>query len=195
MPKRFVFFSWTYAFGTAMGLLFIASLITLGFVMGEMTFALVGLVPAAGCVYLARRTRVVVALDGDVLSVLPGLGPRTTVQLAAGTRLTSGAPYRSSVAREANRAQLDVVDHAAVDGPVIEENSTATRTVGRILRVLKFLLSDHGGGFMGPIVREDLGRLRVKTATGTLRTFVLPADGDANATRLEELCAALDPPK
>lgn len=79
-----------------MGLLFVASLIVLSAMMGTWMFALIGLVPAAGCVYLARRTRVSIVLEGDVLSVLAGLGPRRNVQLPPGQASSSDTPYRGA---------------------------------------------------------------------------------------------------
>ncbi len=193
MSKRFVFFSWQYAFGTAMGLLFVASLVALSVMMGTWMFALIGLVPAAGCIYLARRTRVSIALEGDVLSVLAGVGPRRIVQLPPGQASTSEAPYRGAPSRVPDRGQLDIVDHAEVDGPVIKENTRLTRVVGAVLRALRFALADEMGGLAGPSVREQMGRLRVSTATGAVRTFIIPAEGEANETKLKALQAALNP--
>lgn len=176
-----------------MGLLFVASLIVLSAMMGTWMFALIGLVPAAGCVYLARRTRVSIVLEGDVLSVLAGLGPRRNVQLPPGQASSSDTPYRGASSRVPDRGQLDIVDHAEVDGPVIKENTKLTRVIGAVLRALRFVLADEMGGLGGPSVREQMGRLRVSTAAGAVRTFIVPAEGEANETKLKALQAALNP--
>lgn len=189
MRKRFVFWSSEYAVASALGVLMALAWI---FVSGAApAIVAISALPLIASVVLARRARVMVQLDAGTLRVRAGLGPAVTLALPAPEGDDVEDPYRDTDVPAVNQAELQVMDHAKFDGPTVEEKTALTRGIGKAIRLARWLVTLGGPHYK---VNEKLGQFTVEQADGSVRRFVVPAEGADNEDRIVELKAALNDP-
>ncbi len=189
MRREFVFWSTEYMVASALGVLTALAWVLVSGAHPIMLGACAVLLVAS--VVLARRARVAVALQPGELRVRAGLGPAVTLALPAAEEDELVDPYRDAEAPTVNQAEVRVMDHAKFSGPTIEGKSVFARSVGNAIRLFRWLVTLGGPHYE---VSEKLGQFTVEQADGSVRRFIVPADGAGNEDRIVQLQAALNDP-